>query len=805
MCIEERGEGMTLGSCDFYRVLEKRYVENCGQDETEIALSFYFDSAKKEYRGGKEGTPFILYVTGTQVERIGTATDEELVGRFIQEGYAVCVADYQNCDSARCPGLDYSAHKLLNRLCAGELFEENTCFYGKKCEQAYLVPAGYYLSRNHIFWSFDKHGADGTLEEIVNIWNNDFRSVKGNQLIYWADVYGNRKSVQTAFDLTEPVWTDKDGKPDKDGKYIYIKHTKAQLVTDCTKVDGSPLNMDLAMNIYYPVNPIRKVPVMCLASSAESLFSCTIKADRPHFHGFLLRGYAGVVYDYGYTPMARADHYGYFDGNAVPGHITGDNVTYSLQFYNDAAINTAAMRYLRYLAATDNRFAFQPDGIGVIGNSKGGWTGYLGQQNPEKHTPHRYFKGHQGESRYENGKDGQNGAFGYIRGGEEQPFLEVEQERLSGRANFIYPGCGGHPTDIFAGNSPMYISCHYDDFSGYANSSAFVSLCKDCDIPAVVSCLNLGHTLCYGKDTRYGFDSYDALYDMAGFFLNSSPVKILYHTCDEQGLHIKFTGAVSGNEINKIKLYLGDGKEVMTDKTSSFGDTLWTMIPDADGRITVRIPAGLLGKNGVAIGTDTVFEYDQSKIKKTSGSEKVRKIFDQELMHCAAHYGDFLRPDEAKAPDGKEAVSIVVTTNISREGVPQFVNDEFYANHNFFRTDNGNKVIVENILGTEGFTEADTGKRYRFCVTVFDTVSRDLQLSLTTGYCVEERVIDFNKAIRNFRTGKDVWETFWLDYTVSEPFEKTAKKLMIAVSSTGVSQMPVYIGKVCAYEVEDGS
>ena len=775
----------------------KRFTEDRIQGENRIDLSFYYDNERKEYQGGINGTPFILYVTGTNTERLGTASDNEIIEGFLREGYAVCVADYQNCNNVKCPELDYSVQNLLTRLRTGELFEENTPFFGKKCELAFLVPAGFSLARNHVFWSFDKHGADGTLEEIVNIWNHDFRSVKGEKLIYWVDCNGNRKSVQPAFDRTEPVWTDQNGIPDQNGKYIRIKYTEAQTVADCTKADGSPLNMDLAMNIYYPVRPKRKVPVMCLASSADTLAACAAKSDRPHFHGFLLRGYAGVVFDYGYTPMARGDHYGYFDGNNSQGHITGDNVTYSLQFYNGTAINTAAMRYVRYLAETNNTFAFDTNAIGVIGNSKGGWTAFLGQEFPENHTPHRYFKEHQGESRYENGKTEPDGS---IRGGEEQPFLKVNNKNLPSRADFIYAGCGGHNSDIFPGHSPMYISCHYNDLSGYENSSSFVSLCRDCNVPAVVSCLDLGHTLCYGNDTRYGFDSYNALFDTAGFFLNGNAVKILYHTIDDSGLHIKFTGSVSRNEINRIRLYNNDGNEVFAEKASSFGNTLWTFTPEREGTITVTVPAKLCGENGAFLGTDTTFEYIQPEIRHQNALATEKKVQDTDLTHCIVRYGEYLMPCEEIFPDYNKVVKIVVTTNISRDGKAQFLNDEFYPNHAFYRGDNGNKIIVENILGQEGFTEADSGRRFRILVSVFDTVSRDIQLSLSSGYSMEEKVFDLNKAIRNFYTKKDKWCDLELDYTVSEPFEKGAKKLVIAVSSTGASEMPLYVGKICVLE-----
>ena len=91
----------------------KRFTEDRIQGENRIDLSFYYDNERKEYQGSINGTPFILYVTGTNTERLGTASDNEIIEGFLREGYAVCVADYQNCNNVKCPELDYSVQNLL--------------------------------------------------------------------------------------------------------------------------------------------------------------------------------------------------------------------------------------------------------------------------------------------------------------------------------------------------------------------------------------------------------------------------------------------------------------------------------------------------------------------------------------------------------------------------------------------------------------------------------------------------------------------------------------------------------------------
>ena len=89
---------------------------------------------------------------------------------------------------------------------------------------------------------------------------------------------------------------------------------------------------------------------------------------------------------------------------------------------NDKKINTAAMRYIRYLAASDSRFDFDTEAVGVYGNSKGGWMTSLGEVHPELLSEKRFFPGHHGESRYEAGDisstaliDGGNGEQGPLQ------------------------------------------------------------------------------------------------------------------------------------------------------------------------------------------------------------------------------------------------------------------------------------------------------------------------------------------------------------------------------------------------------
>ena len=738
-------------------------------DGGDICLTFYYAAPKVS-----DITEFILYVTGTDCECISTETDDNIIGTFVSDGYCVCVADYSRWDSPSGSRLDWSLQRLVSKLSHGELFAPGMPFENDKTHMAFLVPAGYYLSRSHVFWSFDKHSADGTLEEIVDVWNNDFRSSMGESVVCWVDDSGNRKSVQNAFDGSAPIWLDSEAKPDPDGKYIRIKHTKATAISDCIKPDGEMISLDLAMNIYYPVKPKRKVPVMCLSNSTTSIADCPLTEDRPHFHGFLMRGYAGVVYDYGYAPMARGDHWGYFDGEHPKG-VTGDQVTYSMQFYNNVFIGTAAMRYVRYLSLTDKRFDFDIDAIGVMGNSKGGWTAFLGRPEPLKYSPHRYIKNHHGETRYDAGK---READGLIRGGEEQPYMMYEGRKILSRANFIFPSCGGHPADVTSGHSPMFVPCHYKDRSGYVEMSDFVNLCRVHDVPALETTLVLGHTQCYGKDTRHGFDSYDVLFDFAGFFLKGEKAKALYCTADENGVHIKFTGVLSQIEAEEIKL-ICHGEQVEAQAKASFGGTMWTFVPECCGRITVIIPEKYCGAY-IASTDELTFDYVD---KKTIEAE-YELVFEGTLSEFDTTCGELLEMSDIIAPDGKKAAEVVVRLNDN-----EYFNRQFYSNHFVLGNENASIITINGIVQESGV--------YRLHMAVRDEFSRDIQLRIPSMGDREKEVFDFKRAIQNYTTKKNEPAEFVFDFAIGNI--ETCNKLEIALASAGNLEAPVHFEDVKIY------
>ena len=611
-------------------------VANDGYIGIPVEVSVYYDSSTVARPGyALDATPVIIYVVNAIFDRIGTDSDTDIIKSMVKRGYAVLVCDYLNNEKAVSPALDWSAQALRNTLRAGTYFTDKNVFPAGTYYNSFVVPSGYDVSVNNVFWEIDKHSTAGTLEKIVEMWNNDFRGCKAETVIKWVDGNGVRKPTQNGHDGSAPVWYDDAAgavvDENGDGKYIKIKHTLAVNVTDCVKADGSPIDLNIYMNLIYPTGGV-EVPVLALAGSAEHLANGSATANRPHLVGAVFNGYAGVMYDHLYAPMARDDHYGYFGGD-IAGGVTGDNNTYSLQFYNNIEVNTAAMRYIRYLSLSDSRFNFKLDGIGTYGNSKGGWMAFLGEEDPYSTSPRRIYSGHHGETRYENGETVTNGI---IDGGEPQPWLTYDGKVIDCRSNFIYCSCGGTEDAITAGHSPTFITCNANDPSCYGSSQLFVDICRGADVPTMWFEIPLGHTLGVGMDTMHGVDVYEAFFKFADYWLKGSAVKVVYIEADMSygGLPtyapftVKFTGSVSENEVKKIKLTAPDGKEVGGYWTALYGRTEWTFHPTAlkgDTEYTLTVPKGLCGENGIALA-ETVTHTVKTGYETTAHGSTVTSV-----------------------------------------------------------------------------------------------------------------------------------------------------------------------------------
>ena len=815
-----------------------------------------FDKNRFRVRSESGGTLIVLYVVNANIERVGTDSDEKIVDSFINRGYVVVVIDYMGNEWAKFPVLDASVQAIRQRVTKGELFEGCEVFSKGVYSEILLVPSGYDVSYGEVYWELDKHGADGSIEKIVEIWNNDFRATRGNTLLLWTDADGKRKATQTAHDGTEPVWLDERGVPSESGSYIALKHTLATNIGDCVKRDGTPIDLKLYMHITFPTNPRKRVPVMCLACSSDDLCSTTGTLDRPHYNRFLFSGYAGVVFDYCYTPMARRDHYAYFDGYPMKGYVTGDNCTYSLKHYNDFA-DSAAMRYLRYLALSDDRYCFDIDAIGVFGNSKGGWTTHLGTKEPDFLPSRRIFPNHRGEARFENG-NGQSA--GVMSGAEEQPWQTYNGQSIFGGANLVYSSCGARwyaVTDNFA---PLFVACNRRDESCFDVSNSMVNLGRIYSVPTMWTENPQGHTLTNGEDINYGVDAYQLLFDYCGYWLKNEAVKqagVKVNAYEfPTSLTVRFSGVVEACEANKIIVLDENGQVIEGDLTACYGGVEWTFTPKTPtySRVRVKIPEDLVGANGKRIanpgevaldfGDGVVARLDECVVPehydrhyiafevKNDGSNRVtaygkngerigsvnthgkgwyRIEADSSLLslegvtlRCERACESVTEECELKLADGavgtnsviKDGKKAVLVTGF--DTVKSFVNNEFYES---FAT----AVNSGSIVKSEPLTSDDVGRRFKISFKVFDTDERYITAYLNHCSSREAGIADYSRVMLNERTRKGEWCEYTLDYIVYEPrygeIGMQKKQLFINCFSRGCLEAPIYFADLRCTEI----
>ncbi|MBQ9785750.1 MAG: hypothetical protein IJW29_09630 [Clostridia bacterium] len=588
-------------------------------------------------------TPVILYVVNTRAERIGTDSDVSIIKSMLDRGYIVVVADYLNNAAAISPALEWSTQLLRAKAVAGNYFTDSTVFESGTYVDTLTVPAGYDVRLNDVYFELDKHGVDGTLEEIVTIWNNDFRGVKRDTVIKWVHEDGSRKATQNGFDGSTPVWyADAAGQTvdAENGQYTKVNYTKAEVITDCVKPDGTPIDLNLYSHLVYPTNPKEEVPLMVLYCSSGSLGECINKANRPHFAGFLFNGYAGMIAEYAYVPMERSDSYGYWAGDST-GAVTGVNMTYATYTYNATQSASAALRFARYLALSESdTYRIDVDRVGAYGISKTAWYTQLGapilrndlivkadgktDAEIAQHVNDKVNSFVQmllpdqcsGRTRYDNGDTEAYTADGVtIDGGEIQPWAAYDGNEISSGVQANYSSCGGFMDYFCEGYAPQFFTANLSDtsYTEYGQQNIMINVSRTMNIAALWFEVDIAHDLAQGIDHNYGVDVYGAFMRFMNYYLKNTPVSVAYTNpmngaviSTTDGITVKFVGEVSATEIEKVKITDASGVALTGKWTSAYGNTEWTFTADnmkGATAYTLTVPATLVGSNGVAMGT----------------------------------------------------------------------------------------------------------------------------------------------------------------------------------------------------------
>ena len=437
----------------------------------------------------KEGQEVIAYVINHCGEYPGTESDVSIVSDYISKGNTVVVLDYKKNPLAVSPTVETSVAEIYTKIRTAESFVGGAVIDTAK---VFVVPSGYRIARDVVYFEMASHSSQAALDHIVNKWNTQEQNIKA---VY--NKFGEEYATKT---------------DNGDGTYTYALTDKAYAedIFDIIMKDGHYMTVEdtqLKMDIIYPSQPRDgyKAPVSVLASSGTPRSNGMSHATRVHNIGFLFRGYVGVCYDHEYYPFINLDNGGW-------GHM---EPAYTIQGYDGIKTHTAAIRCVKYYA---DEFGYSAEKIGVFGHSKSSWSSLL--SNPAS------------ENLPENG--GTYAAIG------EQPFLkDVDGNELNADITCSYHSMGNgsarYAKYLTTQNVPTII-CNGQKDSGNGNS--YWEKEKAAYIKSGIDFLAIpmedeGHTYPIGDDTVYDYNRYVAFCKFFDYYLKDTEPEILYTSVNE--------------------------------------------------------------------------------------------------------------------------------------------------------------------------------------------------------------------------------------------------------------------------------
>ncbi len=557
------------------------------------------------YPGGKLT---VFYVINTNTERVGTERDEVIIRDLLSRGFHVIVTDYLGEVRAKPPHIDWSMQAVRAAVHEGRapLFGLPVTKWG-----FYILPAGYSIKIGLPFYNYAENGVDGVVDYIVDIWNNSLsrrvgRFAQGERHItYWGDKTdkeGNPLLDENGRPIPKRVRPDAVWE-DEEKRLIKVCYTIADDITDCCKPTGEPLDMNLYLDLMYPVKPKHKVPAMALHSSSQDRNDNHMDPTRPTMTGFLFRGYAGVTYDHAYTPMARDDHMGYFEGEIKDGRRTD----FTLRFATAMESLTSPIRLLRKLAELCPEYGLDGDAIGSYGHSKGAPTNILGTRHPECLPKEDYLRGYHGEL-----------------SAPQQNTIYEDGSPIPSNIRLVYTSNGGGGAYLASDMAPTVVTQGELDgrFSSNSHYGSILAILRALDIPALdMSMPKVGHKMIYGYSEARDYDMYDALSHFSNYHLKGAPSRCLYilpkegETCISatDKIRIKFTGEHTREAIEAgVSITHEDGAPVMCDIESHFRGNEWTFSPHGiigGEEITVSVSEGLTDKRGTLAEAPRTIRY----------------------------------------------------------------------------------------------------------------------------------------------------------------------------------------------------
>ena len=164
-------------------------------NDGELGIPVSFDVYVRDVNTLHADTAIAFYVINTNTERVGTDSDLSIIADLLSvdlslsaeqnraevkdDAMIVIVVDYFENALATTPGIDWSMQKFHEDAEDGSSIMTDTrdgastplIYNGKR---SFVLPAGYSVLRDVEYFDYKQHASDGTLEFIVEIWNEDF-------------------------------------------------------------------------------------------------------------------------------------------------------------------------------------------------------------------------------------------------------------------------------------------------------------------------------------------------------------------------------------------------------------------------------------------------------------------------------------------------------------------------------------------------------------------------------------------------------------------------------------------------------
>lgn len=288
--------------------LRKTVSWKCSTLDKVVPMNIYFLGGN----AGTDGSEVIVYVKNSSWDRIGQESDLSILSDYIQKKFIVITIDFGYDKLAVSPHFDKDLYEIFKAV------------YGYKTEsllkeihltpkeyRCFFLPEGYRVATDLVYWEIDKHAVYGTLEYIMNSYNEDI-----------VPKLPGLKPVSSPMEMVD--------------RY------------------GNPFDFTVKMDIVYPSQAKKKLPaVVYSAWQAARNPNGEPIGYLPHFAGFTMRGYVYIVMGHCYNPCVV--HYFHY-------------AKFTLDAWNGFACYTAAMRYIN---ANAGKYSINTEHIGMLGHSKG--------------------------------------------------------------------------------------------------------------------------------------------------------------------------------------------------------------------------------------------------------------------------------------------------------------------------------------------------------------------------------------------------------------------------------------------------